>query len=284
MKDAEQNARGGKCTRVNVYPHSPVDLNPGETKGVWAQLLLNGRSGHAKVVRWTATPAKGSIAPTATDGEHPDFRITGAGPGPQTASVTFRAVSPAGISEDVWTGEEALPEVLVARLSGVETTAVAPITHTWSGTAPHGAPARPRVAGGGAATSFQSLDVTSFTATVDAGDCIGTATFSGTPATAGGGADLLTAADGTTTYRLNLGWTKVEGLSMTWAGMDCPAATPYGASGHAFTNDPGPALPTTSRPYAAFPFDDSFTATDSAWTPVPPRPPTWRSAASVLSR
>ena len=108
----------------------------------------------------------------------------------------------------------------------------------------------------------------SFTATLDAGDCIGTAPFSGAPATANGGLDLLTAADGTRSYRLNLGWTKVDGVFTTWTGMNCPSPTPYGASGHAFTNDPGTALPTTSRPYAAFPFDDSFTATDSAWTYV----------------
>ncbi len=48
--------------------------------------------------------------------------------------------------------------------------------------------------------------------------------------------------------------------------MDCPAPTPYGASGQAFSNDPSSTLPTSSRPFAAFPFDDSFTATDTAWS------------------
>ncbi len=118
MKEIEANARGGKCTVVELTPATGGSLAPRASVGVKA--VLKTKDGKVvQTVRWAATPAKGSVGPRTSNSSRPSFKVTGAAKGPQTASVTFKAVSPAGISSAPWTagGKDEFPRTYAGSVS-----------------------------------------------------------------------------------------------------------------------------------------------------------------------
>jgi hypothetical protein len=76
-----------------------------------------------KTVRWAATPAKGSVGPRSSNDSKPSFKVIGAPKGPQTASLTFKAVSPAGISSAPWTagGKDDFPRTYAGKVTYTKT-------------------------------------------------------------------------------------------------------------------------------------------------------------------
>jgi hypothetical protein len=64
----------------------------------------------------------------------------------------------------------------------------------------------------------------------------------------------------------SIGWTSADIISMVWIGAGCDTQTPFQPAANAFTNDPLVIPAVTTRPFASFPVDDSFTASDPGWT------------------
>jgi hypothetical protein len=265
MKDAEQRAQGGQCTRIDPSPSSPATLQIGQTYGVMTELLLNS-GGRATKARWTATATKGSVTPPTSveDDGRGRFTVTTVGPGPDIAGMKIRAVSPAGISELDWVAKEELPEVLLVSIDGKQTALAGQLEYVWKGTARLVRSHDPRVTST-AAWTVDALTIGSFTATIPS-DCTGVATYAGSPEIRGGSLDLVDDPAGSRGYRLNIAWTSTTSVPMVYTGDDCPAPTPFQVAASALSNDLTPLPTTTTRPFAGFPFDDTFTATDTGWT------------------
>jgi hypothetical protein len=122
MKEIEANARAGKCTVIELSPATGGSLAPKASVGVKA--VLKTQDGTVvKTVRWAATPAKGSVGPRSSNDSKPSFKVTGAPKGPQTASLTFKAVSPAGISSAPWTagGKDDFPRTYAGKVTYTKT-------------------------------------------------------------------------------------------------------------------------------------------------------------------
>jgi hypothetical protein len=134
LKEAEARARGGECTTLTFVPASPGSLPPGASTGVQAQLAT--RSGNAPVpgARWSAIAAKGGVSPTVPPpGSSANLTVTGAAPGPVTATINVKAVSPAGISQGTWEGRSgSLPPSYSGTVSLSQV--LGPLTETWQGT------------------------------------------------------------------------------------------------------------------------------------------------------
>lgn len=265
MKDAEQRAQGGECTKIDTTPSAPADMEIGQSGGVQTDLLTN--SGHkVKNVRWTATATKGSVTPPTSveDDGRGRFTVTTVGPGPEIQSMKLRAVSPAGISEAVWTARETLPEVLLVSIDGKQTSLAGQLEYVWKGTARLVRSHDPRVTST-AAWTVDALTIGSFTATIP-GDCTGVATYAGSPDIRGGSLDLVDDPAGSRGYRLNIAWTSTTSVPMVFTGDCSSSSTPFQVAASALSNDLTPLPTTTTRPFAGFPFDDTFTATDTGWT------------------
>src|SRR5262249_2677997 len=112
--------------------------------------------------------------------------------------------------------------------------------------------------------TVDSLTIAGYTATIPS-DCTGVATYAGMPAIRGGSFDLVDGGGGVRGYRLNIGWTSPTSGPMGFSGDNCPAPVPFQPAANAPTNDLLPLPTTTTRPFAGFPFDDTFSATDTGW-------------------
>lgn len=117
-KRVEEAARSGACTRLVLTPPS-ASLDPGASTSVGARLVTRERVQQpVPTVSWSATPGPGRVAPGSSKEAEPSFTVTGEPPGPTTASVAFRAVSPAGISQETWTGTGGEPSKLRVSATG----------------------------------------------------------------------------------------------------------------------------------------------------------------------
>jgi len=94
-----------------------------------------------------------------------------------------------------------------------------------------------------------------------------TATYSGTPPTQGGSIDLVYHPDGSRGYRMNVAWTVPELIFVSYTGDNCPSPQRiFQPAASALTNGPLEIPAVTTRPFVAFPFDDTFSAGDPGWT------------------
>jgi hypothetical protein len=106
LREVEARARSGACTTLVFDPASPGALRPKATTRVAARLETNEGGTRVPTVRWSAVAAKGSVTPATVKAPEPKLSVTGAASGPDTARITVKAVSPAGISTGVWVGTD----------------------------------------------------------------------------------------------------------------------------------------------------------------------------------
>lgn len=102
LREIEKRARSGGCTRLVFEPGSPATMKPKAKQRVVARLETDPGGAKVPVVRWRATPVKGSVAPRSSSAAAPALTVTGAAAGPLVARVDVKAVSPAGISTGAW--------------------------------------------------------------------------------------------------------------------------------------------------------------------------------------
>ena len=132
FREVETRARAGECTQIVFAPGSSA-LAPKATADVVARLETKKGGDLVKTVRWAAVAAKGSVAPTTSKVAQPTLAVKGAPAGPETARITVRAVSPAGISTGVWVGtDQEFPPSYSGTASYSSTSAG--LTETWQGT------------------------------------------------------------------------------------------------------------------------------------------------------
>lgn len=105
-RDVEDRARAGKCTRLVFDPESPGALDPDASRAVTPRLQHGATLADIGTVRWQATAQKGTVSPASSSDAKPSLTVKAASEGPETARITVRATSPAGISEGTWTGKE----------------------------------------------------------------------------------------------------------------------------------------------------------------------------------
>lgn len=133
LKEAETNARTGKCTRLAFVPASPATLATNASTSVQAQLFTVEGNTAVPSARWAAVPVKGGVSPTSLAGGSAfDMTVRGAATGPETARINVKAVSPAGISEGTWIATPGMPPSYTGTVSTVND--LGSYTESWNGT------------------------------------------------------------------------------------------------------------------------------------------------------
>ncbi len=177
LREVETRARAGECTTLVLTPGSSA-LAPKATANVVARLDTKKGGDLVRTVRWAAVAAKGSVAPTTSKVDQPTLAVKGAAAGPETARITVKAVSPAGISTGTWVGtDEEFPPSYSGTVSYTGSLGV--INEAWNGTFTYARPVATNSSTGGRRAVY-ALTSATVQSHVGSGECSWTSGPGGT--------------------------------------------------------------------------------------------------------